>query len=186
MNIQTIRRGDIWMVELKESYQYMLKGLHPCVVISNFKACNKSPIIQIIPISSKPKSMPMHVELEGCGLNKKSICLVEQITTINRDALRFQLGKVSFEKMQEIQEKVNMQLGFTSTYNIEMFQKIKEMLDELEELDRYLQAEYNDEIQEEREDLLSDLSRYCVNHSISLDLSKFYYGKRGEENVKAV
>lgn len=181
-----IRKGDIFMVQLSETnYQYCLRGLHPCVVMSNFRACNKSPLIQIIPISSKPKSQPMHVEIEGSGLSVKSILLCEQVTTINKSALRFSLGKVSYEKMVEIEDAVSRQLGMQNDYNIEMFQTVKLMLDELEELDRYLSTEYTDEVATEREILLKDLQRYCINHSIKIDLQKFV-GNVGEAHAKAI
>lgn len=167
------------MVQLEESYSCMLKGLHPCVVVSNWKACECSPIIQIIPISSKPKSMPMHVELDtDCGLSKNSICLVEQLTTINKNSLKYQLGKVNLGKMTEIESSILKQLGITNNYNMDMFVKVKSYLDEIEELDRFLKNRDNKIVEEEREQLVKDLERYCINHSIRVDTS-YLKQKRG-------
>jgi mRNA interferase MazF len=182
---QSIRRGDIWMVELEESYQYMLKGLHPVVLLSNFRCLKNSPLIQVAPISSKPKCQPFHVEVEGCGLNNKSIILVEQVTTINKSALKHQIGKLDYNTMSEVESAISMQLGFQNNYNLDMFTNIKNMLDELEELDSYLKIEYSVEISEERQILLKDLEKYCINHSIKIDLQKFNRNV-GDAHVRAV
>lgn len=184
-----VRRGDIWMVELKGEGK-MLRGLHPCVITSNYLCLVNSPLIQIVPISSSSSPKPFHVAIEGCGLNSKSSILIEQITTINKTALKYQIGKINLEKIDEIDKKISAQLGIRNNYSLDMFQEIKSMLDEIQELDRYLNDEYNDEIFAERESLLKDLERYCINHSIAIDLHKFNskYSLRnaGEVNVRAV
>jgi mRNA interferase MazF len=173
------------MVELKETYNFMCRGLHPCLIIGNYLGLQHSPIVQVIPISSKSKSMPMHVELsKDCGLSKDSICLVEQITSINRSEIRYQLGKISYEKMLEVESALMKQMGVTNNYSLDTFKKVKTMLDEIEELNRFLVSRKNVEIERERDILIKDLERFCINYSIKIDISTIK--SECEDNVMAV
>lgn len=184
-----IRKGDIFVAELlKENYQCMLKGLHPCLVVSNFKACSFSSLVQIIPISSKPKSQPTHIELnESYGLNHPSILLVEQLTTISINNLKYQIGKISYTKMLEVEKAVNMQLGFSNTIvNLKDLKEVNRMIENIEELDRYLESiEGHDiEILKEKELALKYLEKFLLNHDININLKQFYlkdYKTKGRE-----
>lgn len=172
------------MVDLKESYPYMLKGLHPCLLLSNYHCLSHSPIIQVIPISSSSKPMPMHVELNSdCGLDKeKSYALCEQITTVGKNALKYQIGKVSYTQLNQIQQATMMQLGFSNNVtNMEDFKEVSRMIENIEELDRYLKTFKSDEILEERRIALKCLENYVIHHSINIDLGKFYNEKFNED-----
>lgn len=64
-----IKRGDIFLAKLtprKDSC--IIYGIRPVVVISNDISNQRSPIVTIIPITSKPKkNIPAHVQLTGHG-----------------------------------------------------------------------------------------------------------------------
>lgn len=66
------------------------------LVISNDKANKFSPVITIIPITSKigKAKLPTHVLIKECGLEKPSIALAEQITSINKDRLGRKIGSI--------------------------------------------------------------------------------------------
>ncbi len=91
------RRGDIFWAELEgEAGSSMQAGRRPVLVISNDKANEYSPIITIIPITSKmgKAKLPTHVLIEECGLKKPSIALAEQITSINKERLEGKIGSI--------------------------------------------------------------------------------------------
>lgn len=186
--MKTVKRGDIWMVELLEdNYKHMLKNLHPCLVISNNRANKFSTIVQVVPISSKERSLPCHVKLDykSCNLDKPSILLTEQITSVNIENLKYMVGRIGYEDMLNAERVVSKQIGISNVdYDLEIFEKLRTMLNELEELDRFLGKRNNEQAIEEREDLLKDISRFCVTYSIKIDIEKYKY-KGCNKDVKA-
>ena len=91
------RSGDIFWAELEgDAGSSMQAGRRPVLVISNDKANEYSPIITIIPITSKMNKakLPTHVLIEACGLTRPSIALAEQITSINKDRLDGKIGSI--------------------------------------------------------------------------------------------
>ena len=73
--MKNVDRGDVWLVSLDPTKGREIKGQRPAVVIS-VDVLNNGPaeIVVIIPISSKYKGIPLHVEVkppEG-GLTLKS------------------------------------------------------------------------------------------------------------------
>lgn len=93
-----IRRGDIYMVNLGKvnGGSHVQKALRPVLVISNdFTNCF-SGIVNIIPISSKiGKKCPSHVKIHGYGLDRESVLMIEQITTVDQTLIHGKpLGKI--------------------------------------------------------------------------------------------
>jgi len=174
MNNILIRRSDIWMVNLKESYKSILKGIHPCVILSNWKACNKGETIQIIPITSKDKlNIPAHVEIGmEYGLDFESTILCEQIQTVNKEDLINKIGYCDQDKMEEIQEALFQQMGFTNKLDIKVIKEIEEKLKDIEELNRYLKKRRSTEILRERNRMIKCLNKYCLSKGIRLNLNK--------------
>lgn len=91
------RYGDIFWADLEgEAGSSMQTGGRPVLVISNNKANQHSPVITVIPITSKmcKAELPTHVLIKECGLKKPSIVLAEQITSINKDRLERKMGSI--------------------------------------------------------------------------------------------
>lgn len=91
------KKGDIFWAELGENAEGCLQaGARPVLVVSNNKANQFSPVITIIPITSKmgKSNLPTHVLIKECGLEKPSIALAEQITSINKDKLDRKIGSI--------------------------------------------------------------------------------------------
>lgn len=91
------RKGDIFWAELGENAEGSLQaGVRPVLVVLNNKANEFSPVITIIPITSKMRKakLPTHVLIEECGLEKPSIALAEQITSINKERLDRKIGSI--------------------------------------------------------------------------------------------
>lgn len=91
------KKGDIFWAELGEEREGSLQaGARPVLVVSNDKANEFSPVITIIPITSKmcKAKLPTHVLIKECGLSKPSIALAEQITSLNKDRLGRKIGSI--------------------------------------------------------------------------------------------
>ena len=114
LNLNSLKRGDIVFMDLPKnensSVQY---GLRPVVIISNQKAINSSPVLNILPITSKNKRCnDLHVKVsKECGLKLDSIVLTEQILTVSKHLIKNKIGKVPENKMKEINRIVINQLS---------------------------------------------------------------------------
>lgn len=87
-------------------------GYRPVMLWCNSKALYHSNIVHIIPITSqcKPK-LPVHVELQDCGLLKKSIALIEQLSIIQKSELGKKVGSVRNTIYEEkIKKAIEIQL----------------------------------------------------------------------------
>ena len=89
-------RGDIWLAELKRSDGCVIYGTRPVVVMSRCQDSRRSGIITVVPVTSRAKRpMACHVNLAGHGLDRASVALAEQITTISRSSLRAFIGSLA-------------------------------------------------------------------------------------------
>lgn len=94
-----MRKGDIYMANLGEDEGSLQAGLRPVIIVSNNAANEHSPVITVIPMTTKKKKrLPTHVYIQDCGLPKPSLALAEQITSINKSKM--------IEKMGSIQQTV--------------------------------------------------------------------------------
>jgi mRNA interferase MazF len=187
MSNKVIRRGDIFIAELVESYPYILKGKRPVIILSNYKACENSPLINILPITSNLKDLPSHVKIgEECGLSQSSIIVTEQICTISKENLIYQIGKCNYSIMNEIKKALDIQLGFSDDFaKEEHIQEAKKMIDEVRELDRCLMLNFSKEIFEERDLSIKCLENYIINHSLNININKIL-DDGWEANVKTI
>lgn len=124
---RTPKQYEIWFAELGDHYGTSVQsGNRPVLVISNDVANRNSPIITVIPLSSKLKKLelPVHVVLteKDCEMLRDehledSILLVEQITTIDKVVLFNRLCRVtSIQKKREIEAAVTKQFAMASTH----------------------------------------------------------------------
>lgn len=114
MNTTRFVRGDIVMTEL-DGKGCVQQGIRPTVIISNNKACEVSPVLIVVPLTSKKKKpMPTHVELKPTALNGLSCIstfLGEQVITIDRSAIRRVLGRVNMSDLNLIDNAIKRSLA---------------------------------------------------------------------------
>ena len=124
---RTPKQYEIWFAELGDHYGTSVQsGNRPVLVISNDVANCNSPIITVIPLSSKLKKLelPVHIVLteDECEMLRDehledSILLVEQITTIDKTALFNRFCRVtSTQKKHEIEATVKKQFAMRSVH----------------------------------------------------------------------
>ena len=119
-----IKRGDILIVDMKQTPGTSLQtGIRPVVVISNIKANTYSPVLTVVPITSKiykKRYLPTHVFVnrhEMIGLNRHSLVLAEQITSIAVQSIIQKCGSISRNAMIRITKAVEIQMGIREGEN---------------------------------------------------------------------
>ena len=114
-NSLEITRGTIVMGDLPLGNSSVQGGVRPAVVISNDRGNKFSPVLIIVPLTSKVKKyMPTHHTIEPSminGLSKTSIALAEQIITIGKDTVRNIVGTLEEIDINLINRKVMTSLA---------------------------------------------------------------------------
>ena len=99
-----IHRGEIYYADLSPVVGSEQGGYRPVVVLQNNKGNRYSTTIIVAPISSKltKNPLPTHVMVENNCLEKKSVILLEQIRTIDKQRIREKVGFIDNKVMQQI------------------------------------------------------------------------------------
>lgn len=115
-----IRRGDIIVADLGQHETSIQSGIRPCIVVSNNMANRHSPVITVVPLTSKIRKkeyLPTHVFLNGyenTALNCHSLALCEQITSVACSEILDVAGQVNERKMIEIGHAISIQCGLAA------------------------------------------------------------------------
>ncbi len=109
-----VRRGDIYWVDLPDSNGREIKDTHPALVVSNDRQNTASPLIVIIPITSLKAGDKVFSFQLPITLEKKSVILVDQIRTIDRDKFKDKITEAQEKLMEEVERKVHFVLALKS------------------------------------------------------------------------
>ena len=111
---KAIRRGDLFYADLNPVVGSEQGGIRPVLIIQNDVGNHFSPTIVAAAITSRKatSSLPTHILLENVsGLAPTSLLLLEQLRTIDRKRLRGYIGRISKEKMQEVDTALAISIG---------------------------------------------------------------------------
>lgn len=111
---KAIRRGDLFYADLNPVVGSEQGGIRPVLVIQNDVGNHFSPTVVAAAITSRKAkySLPTHILLENVpGLAPTSLLLLEQLRTIDRKRLRGYIGRISKEKMLEIDAALAISIG---------------------------------------------------------------------------
>lgn len=111
-----VKRGDIFYADLSPVIGSEQGGVRPVLVIQNDIGNKYSPTVIVCAITSKltKAKMPTHIELEALEYNlpKDSVCLLEQIRTLDKQRLKEKISYVGGKKMKEVDRAILISLGF--------------------------------------------------------------------------
>ena len=107
-------RGEIWLVNLNPVRGHEQAGTRPALVISE-NLFNHGPagLVVIIPITTKQKGIPLHIQLqppEG-GLNDKSFVKCEDIRSVSEKRLINKFGTVTKVTLAQVEDRLKILLG---------------------------------------------------------------------------
>lgn len=108
-----INRGEVWLIDLNPVIGHEQSGVWPALIVSDDMFNHSlAEMVIVVPITSKYKGIPTHVELECDFLNLKSYIKTEDIRSISIKRLIKKLGKVNDEIMYFVEERIKLLLGF--------------------------------------------------------------------------
>lgn len=106
-----IKLGQIYMADLSPVIGSEQGGIRPVVVIQNDVGNRFSQTVIVAAITGRiKKRFPTHTELKSTGLLRNSICLLEQIRTVDKSRLLDYVGEVSNNEMNAIVEALSISL----------------------------------------------------------------------------
>lgn len=118
--VSYITLKELWIWYIEEIYYADLSpvvgseqgGYRPVVVLQNNKGNRYSTTIIVAPISSRltKNPLPTHVTIESNYLEKKSVILLEQIRTIDKQRIREKVGLIDDKMMQLINQAIKTSL----------------------------------------------------------------------------
>ena len=112
VNEIVIKRGDIFYAKLNGIGSVQC-NIRPVMVLSNNLNNKYAPTLQVCPLTSQVKNnLPIHFDLEGFGLNKKSTFLGEQLTIIDKTQLvSNKIGSVDEFTLRRAEKAIAVQLS---------------------------------------------------------------------------
>jgi len=114
--IDTLKRGDIFLVNFDPTIGSEIKKTRPAIVLQNDIANKYSSVTIVAAITSQDVSQklyPTEVFLQSGngGVANDSVVLLNQIRTIDKARLAKKLGKVQIKTMSEITKALEISLG---------------------------------------------------------------------------
>lgn len=181
--IERMRKGDVFMAKLPQTHQYMLHGEHPVIIMSNYKICDYSSTIQIIPITSRDRRpLDTHIKISKgiANLDQDCTALAEQIQTIDKSLLLYKMGQLPVHIITEIDRAVNIQLNSNRVFNISFALKIVDNIIRLDNLTKKYGIEPDEDDKRLKKTLLNDLREYSYQWNI--DYSRLLSERGIDEN----
>lgn len=163
-----LTRGDLVYVDFGKQEGCLQSGIRPAIIVSN-NACNKySPIIHVVPLTSKnKKKLPTHVEILHTSLKEISIALVEQLTSINKDQVLSNIGSISNFIMNRIDNAIEIQFPKLhteeKTIDYDYIEKMVYLINEADEKYNKYKDQY---FLVSKKSTEKTLEMYCKNYKI--------------------
>lgn len=113
IDTKTVKRGDLYYVDLGDGIGSEQCGLRPAVIVQNDKGNRFSTTVIVAPLTSKAKKlMPTHVTLENNeDLPKTSTVLLEQVRIVDKQRLKEKIGHVTKKELIKINKCLEISLG---------------------------------------------------------------------------
>ena len=178
-----IRRGDIFYAKLNGIGSVQC-NVRPVMILSNNLNNKYAPTLQVCPLTSKIKNnLPIHFNLEGFGLNKKSTFLAEQLTIIDKTQLvSDKIGTVDEITLKRAEKAISIQLSMIhvngvkdSLLSMRMDKQLKKeiinLLKSIRNLEELISSTENDMFikiaLQERESKLLKLKNICEDNGFN-------------------
>ena len=111
----TVKRGDIYYADLSPVVGSEQGGTRPVLIVQNDVGNKYSPTVIAAAITSQKykTQLPTHISVNagGCGLQKDSIVLLEQVRTIDKKRLKERMGNLPETEMNKINRALSVSFG---------------------------------------------------------------------------
>ncbi len=106
-------RGEVWLVGLDPTKGREQRCQRPALVVST-NTFNRGPadLVVILPITSKGKGIPLHVQIEKPegGVKTTSFAVTEAVRSISKQRLGKRWGSISGATMAEVEDRLRILL----------------------------------------------------------------------------
>ena len=162
-----MKRGEIYFI--RSNYQEEgseQRANRPAVIISNDKNNEHSEIVEVVYMTTRPKTdLPTHV-LTRSALSPSTI-LCEQIHTVSKNRVETLIGRLTDAELQALDIALMISLGI----DLEPVEKMREPTEEeLEELMEKMKAQSPAVLTEQQPDLSAELIKAQTERDIYRDL----------------
>jgi mRNA interferase MazF len=114
-----INRGDIYYADLSPVVGSEQGGVRPVLIVQNDVGNKFSPTVIAAAITSQKykTDLPTHIKVSatGCGLEKDSIVLLEQVRTIDKKRLKERMGTLDNREMTRVNQALQVSFGLGQT-----------------------------------------------------------------------
>lgn len=111
----TVKRGDIYYADLSPVVGSEQGGIRPVLIVQNDVGNKFSPTVIAAAITSQrdKNNLPTHIQVaaNGCGLDKDSIVLLEQVRTLDKKRLKERMGNLGERDMARINRALSVSFG---------------------------------------------------------------------------
>jgi mRNA interferase MazF len=104
-----LKRGEIYLVDLKPLHGYEMTKNRPAVIVSNDIINEHASVIVVCPITdSYGKDSPFHILINKgeANMKKDSVVHCAQIRAIDKDSIIKKLGILSKEKLEKVEKGI--------------------------------------------------------------------------------
>lgn len=104
-----MNRGEIWWVNFDPSISGEIQKQRPVVIVSNDISNKYLNRVQVVPVTSKVEKLyPSEAYVTVAG--KQGKAMADQLSTVSKQRLHRQIGRVTQIEMQEIERAIRTQL----------------------------------------------------------------------------
>lgn len=112
-----VQRGEVYFADLSPVVGSEQGGIRPVLVVQNDIGNKFSPTVIVAAITAQIQKakLPTHVEIEAepHGFERKSVILLEQIRTLDKQRLTDKITELDASKMAEIDHALEVSLGLS-------------------------------------------------------------------------
>lgn len=100
--MEEIKWGQIWYVARRDKDGHLQTGDRPAIIVSNDIGNVRSPMINIVPLTTNLNKKPLPTHCEIISSPYRSIALCEQVVPINKEDLIRYVGECKAFEMKQV------------------------------------------------------------------------------------
>ena len=105
-----MKRGEVWWVNFDRSIGGEIQKQRPAIIVSNDAANRNLNRVQVVPLTSRVDRVYPSEAIVKVG-RRQSKAMADQMTTVSKQRLTNQMGKISGVDLEKVERAIMIQLG---------------------------------------------------------------------------